>query len=350
MMVSQGEVMSDNRNDNEESPVVDIGSLQKRYSGWSILGRKPIDALRGVDLQAGGGDVFGLLGPNGAGKTTLIKVLLGVVKPTSGTAKLFGKPVESVEARRRVGYLPESLRIDRHHTARSALHYYGRLSGMETQVIKRRTDELLDIVGLGNRDRESVSRFSKGMYQRLGLAQALMHDPDLLILDEPTDGLDPVGRNEVRRVIETLRDQGKTIFLNSHILQEVEMVCTRVAILSKGKIRGIGTVRELSQRLASEIVVFELGVPEELNGTDLMQRAASQLKVEKDHLTWRPIGAGVIDFTASLPGRDQLDQMVDLLRAEGVSILRLEKKQPSLEELFMQLVDDSAGDNAEEQP
>ena len=306
--------------------------------------------LRGVDLQAGGGDVFGLLGPNGAGKTTLIKVLLGVVKPTSGTAKLFGKPVESVEARRRVGYLPESLRIDRHHTARSALHYYGRLSGMETQVIKRRTDELLDIVGLGNRDRESVSRFSKGMYQRLGLAQALMHDPDLLILDEPTDGLDPVGRNEVRRVIETLRDQGKTIFLNSHILQEVEMVCTRVAILSKGKIRGIGTVRELSQRLASEIVVFELGVPEELDGTDLMQRAASQLKVEKDHLTWRPIGAGVIDFTASLPGRDQLDQMVDLLRAEGVSILRLEKKQPSLEELFMQLVDDSAGDNAEEQP
>lgn len=350
MMVSQAEVMSDIRDDNEECPVVDIGSLEKRYSGWSIFGRKPIDALRGVDLQAGGGDVFGLLGPNGAGKTTLIKVLLGVVKPTSGTAKLFGKPVESVEARRRVGYLPESLRIDRHHTARSALHYYGRLSGMETQVIKRRTDELLDIVGLGNRDRESVSRFSKGMYQRLGLAQALMHDPDLLILDEPTDGLDPVGRNEVRRVIETLRDQGKTIFLNSHILQEVEMVCTRVAILSKGKIRGIGTVRELSQRLASEIVVFELGVPEELDGTDLIQRAASQLKVEKDHLTWRPIGAGVIDFTASLPGRDQLDQMVDLLRAEGVSILRLEKKQPSLEELFMQLVDDSAGDNAEEQP
>ena len=240
--------------------------------------------------------------------------------------------------------MPESLRIDRHHTARSALAYYGRLSRMESAVINRRTDELLELVGLKGRDRETVSRFSKGMYQRLGLAQALMHDPDLLILDEPTDGLDPVGRNEVRRVIETLRDQGKTIFLNSHILQEVEMVCTRVAILSKGKIRGAGTVRELSQRLASEVVVFELEVSKEIEVSSFVQQIASQLELDSSQLDWVEGEGNSSVLTASLPDRSQVDQMVDALRASDISIIGLEKKRPSLEELFMQLVNDSGSD------
>ena len=328
----------------DEQVVVDVQQLAKRYSGWSLFGKKPIDALRGVNLTASGGEVFGLLGPNGAGKTTLIKVLLGVVKPTSGQAKLFGKSVGSIDARQRVGYLPESLRIDRHHTARTALAYYGRLSRMESTVINRRTDELLELVGLKGRDRETVSRFSKGMYQRLGLAQALMHDPDLLILDEPTDGLDPVGRNEVRRVIETLRDQGKTIFLNSHILQEVEMVCTRVAILSKGKIRGAGTVRELSQRLASEVVVFELEVSKEIEVSSIVQQIAPQLELDSSQLDCIEGEGNSSVLTASLPDRSQVDQMVDALRASGISIIGLEKKRPSLEELFMQLVNDLGSD------
>ena len=204
---------------------MDVRELEKVYAGgW--FGRS-VNVLRGVTLQASAGEVFGLLGPNGAGKTTLIKILLGVVKPTRGSASLFGEAVGSADVRSRVGYLPESLSIDSHHTARSALRYYGRLSRMSANDIARRSDELLELVGLRNRDRESVRRFSKGMRQRLGLAQALLHDPDLLVLDEPTDGLDPVGRSEVRRVIERLRDAGKTIFLNSHILQEVELVCTR---------------------------------------------------------------------------------------------------------------------------
>ena len=186
--------------------IVDVRGITKRYAGWTLLGRRPVVALNGVSLTAKAGEVFGLLGPNGAGKTTLIKILLGVVKPSGGTASLFGEPVGSSAARQRVGYLPESLRVDRHHTARSALQYYGRLSRMSSRDIQVRSDELLELVGLRGRDRESVKRFSKGMYQRLGLAQALMHDPDLLVLDEPTGGLDPVGRNEVRKVIERLRD------------------------------------------------------------------------------------------------------------------------------------------------
>ncbi|MDB4338914.1 ABC transporter ATP-binding protein [Rhodopirellula sp.] len=324
-------------------PVVHVRGLTKRYSGWSLFGKKPIDALRGVDISARGGEVFGLLGPNGAGKTTLIKVLLGVVKPTGGEATLFGQSVGSISARQRVGYLPEALRVDRHHTARSALHYYGRLSGMGVVQIAKRSDELLELVGLRDRDRESVARFSKGMYQRLGLAQALMHDPDLLILDEPTDGLDPVGRNEVRKVIDRLCEQGKTIFLNSHILQEVEMVCTRVAILSRGKIRGTGTVRQLSEGLASEVVNFELMPREGSELTPVIEAIAQELNLESHQLQPSAADENITEFTARLPERHQVDQVVDRLRGSDVSILGLEMKRPTLEELFMQLVngDDS---------
>lgn len=337
-MVHQETAAEFQKNRGEGIDVVNVTNLAKRYSGWSLRGRKPINALRGVDLRASGGEVFGLLGPNGAGKTTLIKVLLGVVKPTSGDATLFGEPVGSAEARRRVGYLPEALRIDMHHTARSALFYYGRLSGMDRQAIRRRADELLELVGLGDRDREPVSRFSKGMYQRLGLAQALINDPDLLILDEPTDGLDPVGRNEVRRVIDTLREQGKTIFLNSHILQEVEMVCTRVAILAKGKIRGVGTVRELSQSLSSETIHLDLSGKDPMDWGHLKAKFASQLSLDVNSFDLAELDHGRHRLSVQLPSQDQLDQLVDVLRGERVSIQGIEKKRASLEELFMQLV------------
>ena len=324
------------------SAVLDVQGLTKRYSG-GVFKRNSIEALRGVDLKAGLGEVFGILGPNGAGKTTLIKVLLGVVKPTSGSAHLFGQSVGSVEARRRVGYLPESLRIDRHHTARSALAYYGRLSGMTAVAIAKRTDELLDLVGLAGRDRESVSRFSKGMYQRLGLAQALMHDPDLLILDEPTDGLDPVGRNGVRRVIETLREQGKTIFLNSHILQEVELVCSRVAILARGKIRGVGSVDELTRHLSSETYRINIESGHPFDHADNLQALAQQIGLDGDRLLCRKIAEGLFELHASLSERSQLDSLVDCLREKKHSIQHLEKQRPSLEDLFMKLVEDHGG-------
>ncbi len=324
-----------------ESAIVDVRELRKSYGGWAVRKRHTIDALRGVSLQAQAGDVFGLLGPNGAGKTTLIKILLGVVRPTSGTASLFGRPVGTAGARLRVGYLPESLRIDRHHTARSALRFYGRLSRMGEAQITRRSDELLELVGLRGRDRESVKRFSKGMYQRLGLAQALMHNPDLLVLDEPTDGLDPVGRNEVRGVIDRLRDSGKTIFLNSHILQEVELVCTRVAILAGGQIRGIGTLNEIAaathdDRIEMEVIVD--GDPSAAQAT--LQRALSETKasIGPTPISSRHAAEPTYRISLSLPDQSQVDEIVDRLRAAKVSIVRLDTKRATLEDTFMQLV------------
>ncbi len=326
-------------------PIVDVQGLRKTYRSFSWGRRRNhIEAVRGVTLQAYPGEVFGLLGPNGAGKTTLIKMLLGVVKPTGGRATLFGDRIGSSVARSRVGYLPESLRVDRHHTARSALRYYGRMSRMSATEIESRSDELLRLVGLEGRDRESVRRFSKGMYQRLGLAQALLHDPDLLVLDEPTDGLDPVGRNEVRKVIERLRESGKTIFLNSHILQEVELVCTRIAILADGEIKAIGRLSELSdqegQQLTVELASDQAAAPVALTPTD-----------------WQQVLPGrTIDAVESLPGRDrvrlqlsvsdqrEIDAVVDALRSGGRSIARLDVRRESLEEVFMRLVGAVEGD------
>ncbi|MDA8744702.1 ABC transporter ATP-binding protein [Rubripirellula amarantea] len=323
--------------------------MRKTYGKWSLTNRRQqVEALCGVTLDAYAGEVFGLLGPNGAGKTTLIKTLLGVVKPTSGSASLFGSPVGSSASRKRVGYLPESLRVDRHHTARSALNFYGRLSQMDTASIHRRSDELLELVGLRGRDRESVRRFSKGMYQRLGLAQALMHDPDLLVLDEPTDGLDPVGRNEVRKVIERLRDLGKTIFLNSHILQEVELVCTRVAIMARGNILAIGPIETLrASNLVGSYITISVASPDRDLDASARDQALSRLRecfsgldsasVEfsrlpnAEQMKIMPKTAGAID-------QHRLDDLVDQLRGNGFSIVHLEFNQPSLEDTFMSLV------------
>lgn len=364
------------------SSVVEVCDLRKAYGQGTLLRRRgSVQALRGVSLTAKSGDVFGLLGPNGAGKTTLIKTLLGVVKPTSGTAFLFGQPAGSSAARMRVGYLPETLRVDRHHTARSALKFYGRLSHMDQATIDRRSDEMLELVGLRGRDRESVRQFSKGMYQRLGLAQALMHDPDLLFLDEPTDGLDPVGRNEVRKVIERLRGLGKTIFLNSHILQEVEMVCTRVAIMAKGKILASGGI-------GSGVTTDENGVSNAMVASDA-DAAASTLDLivspnQHETGTRDPDGQSVIercfdpitDASAAIQKlqspasnllvathrvvltpvagksvtRADLDQVVDNLRGVGISIVRLDTHVPTLEDTFMRLVGTSETAPTEPKP
>ncbi len=327
--------------------IVDVRDLRKVYRTWTWGRRRDVHALRGVSLQACAGEVFGLLGPNGAGKTTLIKSLLGVIRPSGGAASLFDLSAGSVQARQRVGYLPESLRVDRHHTARSALRYYGRMSRMDKRDIERRSDELLELVGLRGRDKESVRRFSKGMYQRLGLAQALMHDPSLLVLDEPTDGLDPVGRNEVRKVIEQLSESGKTIFLNSHILQEVELVCTRVAIMSRGEIKAVGKISELAQKDAADPVLVRFKAPIDLSRetidslvkTDQLGEGCRLLSLDlrpSDNVWTLKIGCSE---------QAQLDRLVDRLRAASVSILHLESKQTSLEETFIRLVNEPVSEN-----
>ena len=223
------------------------------------------------------GEIFGLLGPNGAGKTTLIKVLLGLVHKTSGDAELLGRPAGDIEARRQIGYLPEQHRIPHHLTGNTALEYYGRLSNMSMSDIRRRRPELLETVGLRRWGRTLVRKYSKGMTQRLGLAQAMLHDPELLILDEPTDGVDPVGRAEIRDILGRLKSEGKTIFLNSHLLQEIELVCDRVAILGQGKLRRMDSV-EAIRRLTSPEAVFTLRADEAsvrrvLNGRTILRLA-----------------------------------------------------------------------------
>src|SRR4051812_31481943 len=213
--------------------VIEVSGLKKQYR--SSVGRSRITALDGIDFSVREGELFGLLGPNGAGKTTAVKILLDLTRATAGETRLSGLPVSNPESRRRVGYLPEGHKIPGYLTARQAMSIFGRMSGMETAEIARRTDELLERVKLSQWRDVRVKKFSKGMTQRLGLACALVHDPKVLLLDEPTDGVDPVGRREIRDLLREEAKNGVAVLLNSHLLSEIEMTCDRVAVIRKGK-------------------------------------------------------------------------------------------------------------------
>lgn len=313
---------------------IEVRDLRKSYRrGWF---RRKFEALRGVSLQVERGEIFGLLGPNGAGKTTLVKILLGVITRTSGEARLLGRPAGDRDSRIRVGYLPENLRIAPHHTAWTAMEYYGRLSGLPGPVIRQRRPELLTQVGLMGRERESIRRFSKGMLQRLGLAQALLHDPELLILDEPTDGLDPLGRSQVRSVLQNLKATGKTIFLNSHILQEVELICDRVAIVAHGQVRAMGTVEQIAPRRSEDL---ELEVT--LAGTHEAVRAAFH---PQPITTWETSEHGLHHLTVRLASQADVDTCIDRLRQRGISIVNLVRRKMSLEDAFLDLLSEARPD------
>jgi len=202
-------------------------------------------ALKGLNLSVHAGEVFGFLGPNGAGKTTTINVLLGFIPPTSGAAYLFGIDVRQPIARQRIGYLPEMTYYYKFLTAEELLHFYARIFGLPSREADQRIDRLLKLVELETARKRLIKTYSKGMQQRVGIAQALINDPDLLILDEPTSGLDPLGRMKVREIIQRLRNEGKTVFFSSHELGEVETICDRVAILHQGELCAEGRVRDL---------------------------------------------------------------------------------------------------------
>jgi ABC-2 type transport system ATP-binding protein len=219
------------------TPAIEIVGLRKEY------GRKV--ALHGLDLVVQPGEVFGFLGPNGAGKTTTIKILLGLVAPSAGSAQLLGKPAGDAASRAQVGYLPENFRFHDWLTGAALLDFHGRLAGMSAAERARRIPEILDMVGLSGRGNDRIQSYSKGMTQRIGLAQAIIHNPALVLLDEPTSALDPVGRREVRDLIRELRLRGMTVFLNSHLLSEVEMVCDRVAIVDRGRVVRSGRLTDL---------------------------------------------------------------------------------------------------------
>jgi ABC-2 type transport system ATP-binding protein len=226
-----------------ESPVLVVENLVKRFRIGFF--RRRVVAVDGVSFDVKRGEIFGLLGPNGAGKTTTLKTLMGLIHPTEGTLRLFGEPVTKPAVRQRVGYLPENPYFHEYLTPRELLMFHGRLAGMSNAEISKRRDELIDYVGLGAAANRALRKFSKGMLQRIGLAQALLAKPDLLILDEPMSGLDPVGRKFVTDLMKTLNNDGTTILFSSHILSDVERLCDRVVILKKGKKALEGAIEDL---------------------------------------------------------------------------------------------------------
>ncbi|MDG1894626.1 MAG: ABC transporter ATP-binding protein [Fuerstiella sp.] len=311
--------------------VIQVQDLRKIYRS-GVLRRRSVNALDGVSLDVPQGQVYGLLGPNGAGKTTLIKVLLGIVRKTSGDARVLGYAAGEITARRKVGYLPENHRIPRHLTGSTALEYYGCLSGLSVGEVRRRAPDLLDRVGLAGRERDRVSGYSKGMQQRLGLAQAMLHRPDLIILDEPTDGVDPVGRKQIREVLRSLADEGASIFLNSHLLQEIELICDRVAILSNGSVRKTGSVKELTAAITESPMVFRIAT--DRTTAESCFELSTVAKVED-------VVDGVLDVHASVPEQHKVDRIIDVLRDRGISLLSMKRRDLTLEEAFLQIVQES---------
>jgi ABC-2 type transport system ATP-binding protein len=313
-----------------------------------------VQALSALDLKVPRGAVFGLLGPNGAGKTTLVKLALGIAFPTGGRVTVLDRPAGDVETRARVGYLPENHRYPAHLTGEQTLYFFGRLSGLGDPELGRRVELLLKRVKLEDWRGTPVRKYSKGMMQRLGMAQAILNEPDLLILDEPTDGVDPVGRREIRDLLLEQKDRGATIFLNSHLLSEVERVCDRVAILKEGRLVREGQVDDLT-RVSS---LFEL----EAHGASrerLLSLAARfpGLVVAPP----APPAAGAAPERASAPGaagrptadepviltfpggHADLNRLIDVLRSEQVSIASVRPRRDSLEEVFVRVVSDGEG-------
>lgn len=240
--------------------VIELTQLTKDYE-TGFLRKKRVRALDHLSLEVRRGEIFGFLGPNGAGKTTTLKLLMRLINPTSGTARILGRPIDDVETHSRIGYLPENPYFYDYLTGRELLDYTAALFGIPRDVTARRGKELLALVGLdSSRANRQLRKYSKGMLQRIGIAQALVNDPEVVFLDEPMSGLDPIGRREVRDLLLSLREQGKTVFFSSHILSDVEALCDRAAILSRGKLHRCGTVQELTGSGDSAFEVVAVGI------------------------------------------------------------------------------------------
>jgi len=310
------------------TPVIEAEGLRKVYR--SRFGTRRVNALDGIDLSVGAGEVFGLLGPNGAGKTTTVKILLGLTRPTAGGARLFGIPVSDPESRRRVGYLPEGHRFPGYLTARQTLSIFGRMSGMARSAVAARVPDLLARVRLSDWADVKVKKFSKGMTQRLGLAAALVHDPDVLLLDEPTDGVDPVGRREIRDLLRDEAARGRAILLNSHLLSEIELTCDRVAVLRRGRVAAQGRIADLTAQ-GSRYRMTASPVDETLLAA--FRDTGASVERVNGHIV-----LGTRDLT-------HLNSLVDALRARGALLTELSPVRSTLEDVFVDLV--RTGEGAE---
>jgi ABC-2 type transport system ATP-binding protein len=310
---------------------IDLRHVSKLYKGR-------VHALQDLSLNIHRGEVFGLLGPNGAGKSTLIKIMMTVVRATTAEGTILGHRVGHKPTLARVGYLPEHHRFPRYLTGRQTLEFFAALSGVDRSTRKKRTAELIETVGMTAWADQKVGAYSKGMMQRIGLAQALVNDPDLVLLDEPTDGVDPVGRRDIRDVLVRMREQGKTIFINSHLLSELEMVCERVAILVGGQVARQGTMDELTARRQR----YEIEVRCPADNTFAPTHAIAHLLTDGKLRGGAPVEVqhGMIRAGTTEPG--DIQELIDAIRQAGLMIKRVLPIRPSLEDLFMEAVTDSA--------
>lgn len=299
-----------------------VEGLTKTYKPmWPWL--KETTVLSDVSLSVGQGEVFGFLGHNGAGKTTTMKMLMGLLRPTRGRIELLGVSADNVAVHARIGYLPEAPYFYDYLTAEEFLRFYGRLAGLPRETLQQRVPQLLERVGLTEARHRQLRKFSKGMLQRIGLAQALIHDPELIILDEPMSGLDPIGRKEVRDLILSLRDQGKTVFFSTHIVSDVEMICDRVGILAKGRMVASGRIEDLvNEHVAQSVEVVCDGVV----GDDL-----PVIKCKAVRILQRGERCLMI-----LPGQDHLEEVLSTLRHAGGKLVSVIPHKGSLEEIFLE--------------
>lgn len=282
---------------------IEITNLDKVYRGKK--GAR-VEALTSLSLQIGQGEIFGFLGPNGAGKSTTIKLLMGLIRPTGGAARIMGEGVDSCAARRDVGYLPENPSFYDYLTAEEYLRFVGKSFGMKAETIARQTEEILRLLELWDARKRPVRGYSKGMVQRLGLAQALIHDPQVYILDEPMSGLDPIGRALVKEIIRDLRQRGKTIFFSTHITADVEAVCDRVGVINKGKLQVVDQVSAILQRGVEGYVVQVM----------------------------HPGGGSEERFV----GNEELQGFIERSVAAGLAIERVEPKRKDMEAFFLEIV------------
>lgn len=284
-----------------------------------------LKAVDGVDLDVPEGSIFGILGPNGAGKTTLVKIILGLTPPTEGTVNMFGENIKNYRLRERIGYLPESPNLPPYLAGGQVMEMFGSLSGLSKETIRERSNELLAEVKMDQWAGKKTSTYSKGMIQRLGLAQAMISDPDIIFLDEPTDGVDPIGRTEIRQILLKLKERGKTVFLNSHLMSETEMVCDRVAIMDKGKIVGEGGIKELTSSSNKYEITCKGLKPEVM---DKLSEVASVKAIQNGK------------FEAFVKDTENLNALIDVIRDNGGLIESVVPSKQSLESYFIDLIKD----------
>ncbi len=301
---------------------IDTFALEKRYT-VGFWKKKNKQALHPLTLSVEQGEVFGFLGPNGAGKTTTLKLLMGLIFPSGGSAKILGRELDDPTMKAKIGFLPEQPYFYDHLTARELLDYYSRLSGVPAKERSRRIEAALHRVALPDAGHTQLRKYSKGMLQRVGIAQAIIHNPAVVFLDEPMSGLDPIGRREVRDLIQGLKEEGKTIFFSTHILSDAETLCDRVGVINKGKLRGIGVMADLALEVSGKVEIVWLG---------------SAAKADVDALGGTSHTTGE-SFRVELPEK-QMDAAIDAVRRNGGKLISVTPVRVTLEQFFLEKLED----------